>query len=159
MSTLIRTIVQIVLYIAFVAGPAAAQEPVIILPEADALRLVEEIRDARAAAAIVETLKAESAAKDAQIREMQAQIAELREEARKRELAMALAEDRERRRQEDDVRVQGLLDRATKTIERYERLADRQERRIEALERRQFFSGLLLPLGILAGFLAGGAAQ
>lgn len=120
---------------------ASAQEPSLTLPPADAMRAAEELRDARAAKAIIETLKAE--------------IEKLRLEGQAREIALAIAEDREKRRQDDDARVTKALERAEQAIERSERALDKAQARIERLETRQFWMGLLGPIGLLLGFAAG----
>jgi hypothetical protein len=153
-----RRAVAVAILLALVAGhvgPAAA-EPVVVLPEADAARIAEEVRDARVLRDVVETLKAERAAQDEQLRELAVQIAALKDEARKREIAVAIAEDREKRRLEDEGRVAKAFERAEQAIERSERLLVKAEARIEALERRQFWTSVFGVLGLAVGLVTGG---
>jgi predicted RNase H-like nuclease (RuvC/YqgF family) len=142
--------------LAVTTGSAAAQGPAVILPEESAVRAAADLASARKADAIIESLKAEIEAQRRQMTELQAQVDELRAEAHAREIAMAIAEDREKRRQEDDGRVATAFARAEATIERSEKALEKAQARIESLERRQFWSAILGPLGLVIGFLARG---
>jgi hypothetical protein len=149
------------------AGPALAeilplakdqQAPVEgLLFDADASRkLVEDLRDARSSAAIVETLRAETAAQAQQIRELLAQVDALKAEAQARAVAMAIAEDREKRRSEDDARVAKVMDRTEAALERAATALEKSQARIEVLERRVFWAqvlGILGPVLLLFGGL------
>lgn len=136
-------------------GQAAPADGILFDAEAVA-RAVDGLRQGARDAAKVETLEAEVAA-------LRQQTQALDAEAKKLGAALAIAEERERRRVEDDARTDRVLARAEKALAQYDRLVDRMvereqalEKRIDSLERRSLWQGLLLPLGILAGALAGG---
>lgn len=129
----------------------------VLFDEAAAVRLAEELREGRAAAAVAEALRAEQAALRAELASLQRELAERVEEARKRELALALAEDRQQRIEAEERRLAAALDRAERVLGQYERLVERLSQRIEALERRQFWMtvlALLGPLGVAGVLLA-----
>ncbi len=134
------------------AGPASAQDNGLLLGEPEAKRLVEDLRDLKALRAIVETVKAQSAAKDRQIGELQTQVAALAEAAQKREAALAVADDRDKRRVESEERLLRALDVQDKALERAIKTMDRADKRIETLESRQFWMQMLGPLGLLVGY-------
>lgn len=128
----------------------------ILFDETAVRRVVEELRDGRTAAAKAETLEAENRALREQIASLQREIAERAEEARKREIALAIAEDRQKRMEEYERRVAATLERADRAIGQYEKLVDRLSQRVESLERRMFWTqilGVLGPIGVAAGVL------
>ncbi len=134
------------------AAPVAAQDNGLLLGEPEAKRLVEDLRDLKTSRAVVETQKAQIAAKDKQLGELQIQVAALADAAQKREIALAVADDRDKRRQEGEDRLLRALDIQDKALERSIKTLERAEKRIETLESRQFWMQMLGPLGLLVGY-------
>lgn len=120
-------------------------------------RLVEELRDGRAAAAKVETLTAANAKLQAQLDSLTREVAALREEATARERALAVSEERARAWQEQEARLTAVLARSDRALEKYEALTERLDKRVRELERESFWRGLLGPLGLILGVVLGAA--
>jgi chromosome segregation ATPase len=160
----------VVLGVLLVAAPAAGQEIYElatgqasprdgVLFDADSVRrLVEEIRDARSRAAILETLRAELMAKDEQIKSLETQVEALTRADRARAIEVAVWEALDKRREADEARLLRALELSDRALTRSTQALERSERRIDSLERRQFWAAILGPIGLLAGFLLGVAA-
>jgi len=119
------------------------------------LKLTEDLLDARTNSAKIETLSSENAALAEQISSLKRELELRDQESRKREMAMAIAEDREKRRQDDDMRVDKALARAEAALMRYDKLVDAQAKRIDSLESRAMWMGFLGPIGLVIGLFAG----
>lgn len=139
---------------ALTAGQAAPVDGVLVdVPAGE--RLVEELRDGRAALAKVETLTAANAALQAQLDSLTREVAALREEAAARERALALSEERAKAWSDHEARLLSVLARSDKALERYEQLTERLDKRVRELERESFWKSLLAPLGLILGIAVG----
>lgn len=134
---------------------ASAPASGILFDEAAALRLAEEVRDGRTAAAKVEAYQVQVQALQQQIQSLQREVQERTVEGNARTVAQAIAEEREKLREKDDARVDKALARAEKALQQYEKLTDKLTARVESLEQRQFWMQLLGPLGLAVGFFLG----
>jgi len=140
-----------------VLGGVVLDGDVILFDSESAVKLVEDLRDGRTNAAKVEALTAENVVLQVQIDSLKRELALRIEEARKREVAVQVAEEREKLREKYDAQVDRTLARAESALQRYEKLIEAQAKRIESLEKRQMWMGLLGPIGILVGVFAGAA--
>jgi Skp family chaperone for outer membrane proteins len=123
----------------------------VLLGEEPAQRLVEELRDGRTAKSVAETQRAALEAKDSEIAELRKALEALRAQASAQAIALAVAEDRDKRRQEGQDQLLKALELADKALARAEKALDRSDKRIESLETRMFWQsvlGVLGPIGI-----------
>lgn len=125
----------------------ADDNPWAVFDDATLERLATDLQAGRDAQGLVETQRSEIAAKNEHIRELIATIDQLKQEANSRALAMALSEDREKRRAQNE---EALL----KVLQEQRKLIEVAMNRIESLERRQFWLMILGPIGLLIGVLA-----
>lgn len=167
------------LLVVSLVGPSAAEiwelqdgQPVPALPpggaalfDAAAVRkAVEAVRDAEAAAAVVETQRAELAEKDRQIADLKSALQAAAGEAAKRDQAWALAEERFKLQSDNYDKLSLVIAKQNELLDKTGALMDRQtaalskaQERIESLEKRQFWSMILGPLiGGALIFFSGG---
>jgi len=128
----------------------------ILLDQSAAVKAVEAVRDAESLAKEVVVLKQALVAKDGEIENLEAQVGQLRQEAADRATANAINEDRFQRQQEIEARYRALLDEGSKLLTASNAALKRADERIESLEKRAFWTTILLPIMTFIGFLAGG---
>lgn len=122
-------------------------------------RLIEDLRDLRAAQAVVETQKAALAARERELGELRDALAQMNQAYRQQEIALAKAEERERIRAEIDAKAAAMFQRLEKLIERQDAALARAEKRIDELNNRSAWKTFLSGLGgLFAGILTGGIA-
>ena len=129
------------------ASPVWAQ-PGLLVPAEDAVRMAEELTDARSLAAQVENLRAALAAKDEEIKKLQ-------DSDRGREVALAIAEDRDKRREEAETRLLKALEISDRQLQRSNEMIEKALARIDKLETRQMWMMVLGPIGLGIAFLTG----
>src|SRR5947209_832373 len=105
------------------AGPAFGQahgptpaDPWVGLSDADLERLATDLRAGRDAQALAEGQKALIHELMGQVEELEGTIAALKEAEQARAIAVALAEDRDKRRAENEAALRDLLDRPEKLL-------------------------------------------
>ena len=135
------------LFVLLLVAPATADQWD-ALDDATLERLATDLRAGRDAQALVETQRAEIAVMREQIAALREALAEATKADTARTVALALAEDRDQRRQEGAT----LL---LKVLEEHRALLERAEKRIESLEKRQFWMAILGPIGMLLGVMLG----
>jgi predicted RNase H-like nuclease (RuvC/YqgF family) len=123
----------------------------VLFDQAALTQLIEELRTARSHAEQVQLLSESNRVLQEKISSLERELAERMAEATKQAQALALADDREQRREVYEQRVDKLLVRAEQTIEHYDQLVVKLNGRVESLEKRMWFMQILGPLGFIAG--------
>lgn len=118
------------------------------VPDEVVERLARDLQAGRDAAAEAEALRGQVAALQAQVEALLRTVEELKAAEANRALATALAEDRDKRRQEIEDGFRDLLD-------RHEKLLAQAMARTESLEKRAFWLQLLAPIVGILGLVAG----
>lgn len=141
-----------------------APAPGALLDEAAVRKAVEAARDQASQAAVIETQQAELDQAKRQIEDLKAALEAANAEAAKRDHAWALAEERFKVQTDNYDRLMAVIARQNELLDKTDALMDRQsaalskaQERIEALEKRQFWTMLLGPLiGGALIFFSGG---
>jgi len=128
----------------------------ILLDQSAAVKAVEAIRDVESLVKEVAILKQQVIAKGAEIENLEAQVGQLRQEVADRATANAINEDRFQRQQEIEARYRALLDEGGKLLMASNVALKRADERIESLEKRAFWTTVLLPITAFLAFLVGG---
>lgn len=141
------------------AGSAAwGQEdsPGLLFNETESKQLGENLRDLKTLRSVVEDQKTIIANLQQQLKEKDGAIAQYKDAVDAQKMAIALSDDREKRRQEIENEYKDIL-LQTKSL-----IADQREAmknmmdENKSLHRELFWSRLLGPLGIIAGVFTGG---
>lgn len=111
-------------------------------------RLATDIQALADQRALNETLKAQLATQQQQITALLKALTELKDAEQKRAIAVAIAEDRDQRRQETEAQLRNLLD-------RHEKLLEKALARVDSLEARQSWLMIGGVLALLAGLALG----
>jgi hypothetical protein len=128
----------------------------ILLDQSAVVKAVESVRDAESFRERVNILTQEVLSKDREIANLEAQVGQLKQEAADRATANAINEDRFQRQQEIEARYRGLLDEGGKLLAQSNLALKRADERIESLEKRAFWTTILMPITLFLGLLAGG---
>lgn len=131
----------------------------VLLPDDDAVKAAELLREVDAARERMKLLEADVAVKAAQIEALERALyqAKVIEQVYQRELALKDQIIEIRRAVNDDYRA--LLGEARKTIEQNQAVIERMEKRIGSLETRMFWMSILSPLGLILGLATGGLVR
>lgn len=134
----------------------------LLLDQEAARKVIEQLRDAAANAARLETVQAEREKLVQTIEALRAALAQKDQEARDREIAMAIAEDREQRRAEDQARMLAVLEAqgrvlasAQETIRANQDTLKAASDTIKALKHETFWDKLFSVLGTIGGVVVG----
>lgn len=139
------------------ASPAGAQgfPPGLLFPEADATRLVEDLRDLDTQRKLVETLRAQIDAQNRRITELQSQVKGFETASVEQQIALARMDERDKLRKEQ---VDGLVlvlketrDTLQQTRDVMKDVADQNK----ALHKELTISRIFGPLGMIASFAIG----
>lgn len=134
----------------------------ILFDQDAAKQTVEMFRNAESFASEAETLKGLVSTKDQQILELNNQIAAMQKTNALREEALIRADERQKLQDIMDNRFievlaqnQKVIDEAWKAADNAQKVLEKAQNRIESLEKRQFWSMILGPLGAAIGFAFG----
>lgn len=146
------------LYVLTSNGTALGQtmpDAVLTFNEKDSERLVDDLRDLQTLRTVNETQTAEIEALKKQLVEKDNAIADLKDAFAKESLAMALAEDREKRRQDIENEYKGVLDSTKQLIADQNALLKDMMAQNKSLQRELFWTRILGPLSIVGAFAGG----
>jgi TolA-binding protein len=149
----------LVLLFSLLLGSAAfgqdLPQPGLLFNEADAKKLVEDERDLKELRGVVETQKAIVSTKDEQIMALQSAIKELKDAADKQATALALAEDREKRRQEIENEYKGVLAETRSLITDQREALKEVMAQNRALHRELTWTRILGPIAVIGAAVGG----
>lgn len=145
------------LFAVLAVGPAWAQDlpdPWARFADEDLARLAADLQKGRDAEALAEAQAALIRELMAQVETYETTIAELKKADEGRALAVALAEDRDKRRAENEAALIAIIEQYKGLLDQQTKVTEKAVQRVEALEKRTFWQALLTPVLMLLGIAA-----